>query len=290
MFVILGANGQTGGAVARVLLQQDLPVRVVLRPGRDGREWASRGAEVAHADVHDAAALSDAFTGAQAAYVLNPPDYGSEDMLVSARSIAESYRTALDATGTRAVALSSIGAQHPEGTGNIVTTHILEQVLHTVGASFVRPGNFMPNWLPSLPAMRTGVLPSFFSPLDKPVPHAAVEDIARTVVRELQRPDSRTVELAAATDCSPNDVASAFSAGLGQPVTAQVIERDDWRQALSQWGLPEAALASWVELWEGFNTGYISFEGTPERGETTMNGFAQASVNQVEVNQVEVQQ
>ncbi len=278
MFVIMGAGGKTGGAVARTLLEQGRPVRVVLRPGRSGREWRSKGAEVVHADMRDAAALTDAFTGARAVYVLNPPDYVSDDMLASAHAVADAYRTSLAASGTRAVALSSIGAQHAEGTGNIVTTHILEQALRPVGASFVRPGTFMSNWLPSLPAMRTGVLPSFFAPLDRPISHAEVADIAGTVARELQRTDSRTVELAAARDYTPTDVADAFGAALDRLVTAQLIERDQWRHALSQFGFSQAAIGSWVEMWEGFNSGHISFEGAPERGQVTIECFATINV------------
>ncbi|MGW7638383.1 NmrA family NAD(P)-binding protein [Streptomyces decoyicus] len=285
MFVIMGANGQTGGAVARTLLEQGRPVRVVLRPGRDGQDWHSRGAQVAHADVQDATALSDAFAGARAVYVLNPPDYASDDMLASGHAVADAYRTALDAGGVRAVALSSIGAQHSEGTGNIVTTHILEQALRPLGASFVRAGNFMTNWLPSLPAMRTGELPTFFAPLDRPVPHVAVADIAATLVRELQRTDSRTIELAAPADYTPADVATAFCAALGRPVTAQVIERAQWEQTLSQFGMPQAAIGSWVEMWEGFNTGHIRFEGSPERGQVTIEDFAKAGLAQSEAQQ-----
>ncbi|WP_263493794.1 NAD(P)H-binding protein, partial [Streptomyces sp. PSKA30] len=66
----MGANGQTGGAVARTLLQQHHPVRVMLLPGRSGQEWHNLGAQVAHPDVRDAAALTEAFTGVRAVYVL----------------------------------------------------------------------------------------------------------------------------------------------------------------------------------------------------------------------------
>jgi uncharacterized protein YbjT (DUF2867 family) len=279
MFVITGANGQTGGAVARTLLQQNQPVRVVLRPGRSGQEWQDQGAEVAHADVQDQAALADAFTGAQAAYILNPPNFAADDMLAAARAVANAYRTALAASGTRAVALSSIGSQHAKGTGNILTTYILEQALRPLGASFVRPAGFMTNWLPSLPVMRTGVLPSFYTPVDRPISQVAVADIAATVVRELQRNDSRTVELSGPADYAPTDVAAAFSAALGQPVTAQAIERDQRQQALSQFGpLPPATINCFTEMWEGSNTGHIRFEGTPERGQVTIEDFAKASI------------
>lgn len=208
--------------------------------------------------------------------MLNPPDYATDDMLVSAQAVAQAYRTALRTAGVRAVALSSIGAQHPEGTGNILTAHILEQALRPLGASFVRPGNFMSNWLFSPEPMRTGVLPSFLAPLDRPIPHADAADIARVVVRELRRQDSRIVELAAAADYAPHEVAAAFAAALDTPITAEVIERDQWEPALMAAGFPPAALGNWVRLWEGFNSGHIRFEATPERGQATIEEFARS--------------
>ncbi|MFG2530380.1 NmrA family NAD(P)-binding protein [Streptomyces sp. NPDC048516] len=280
MYVVMGAGGQTGGAVAHTLLEHKQPVRVVLRPGRDGSSWTARGAEVAFADVTDADALTAALTGAHAAYVLNPPDYTGGDMFRSARQVAEAYRSALATTGTRAVALSSIGAQHAEGTGNIATTHILEATLAPLGASFVRAGNFLSNWLSSLPAMRDGLLTSFFTPLDRPVPHTAAADIAATVVRELRRPGTRTVEIAAPADYSPLDVAAAFSQALGRPVTARDVPRAQWQQALADRGMPARLAADLIAMWDGFNSGHICFEGTPERGTVTLADFAARAVRQ----------
>ncbi|MEU8999619.1 NmrA family NAD(P)-binding protein [Streptomyces caniferus] len=280
MYVIMGAGGQTGGAVAHTLLEQKQPVRVVLRPGRDGSGWTARGAEVAFADVTDPAALTATLTGAHGAYVLNPPDYTGGDMFRSARQVAQAYRDALAATGTRAVALSSVGSQHAAGTGNIATTHILEKALAPLGVSFVRAGNFMSNWLSSLPAMRAGALPSFFAPLDRPVPHTAVADIAATVVRELRRQGTRTVEIAAPADYSPLDVATAFSRALGRPVTAREVPRTQWPQALGDRGVPVQLAADLIDMWDGFNSGRICFEGTPERGTTSLADFAALAVSQ----------
>lgn len=277
MFVVTGADGKTGGAVARALLDQQHQVRVVLRPGRAPDAWQAAGAEVAVADLNDGAALAAAFTGARAAYVLNPPVYRVDDILVPARKAAGAYRSALAVTGVRAVALSSIGAQHPEGTGNIRTTHLLESALAPLGTTFVRAGNFMANWLSELPAMRGGVLPSFLQPLDRAIPTVAVEDIANVVVRELLRTDTRTVELAGPADCSPQQVAAAFATALGHPVRAEAIARERWFETLAAFGFPDAALANWVEMWEGFNNGHIGFEGTPERGRVTIEEFAAAS-------------
>lgn len=279
MFVVVGASGQTGGAVARALLADAHPVRVVLRSHRDADRWRTAGAEVALADTHDVESLIAAFSGARAAYLLNPPAYQADDMLVLGRLVASAYRTALSSTGVRAVALSSIGAQHTEGTGNILTANILESTLAPLGVSFVRAANFMTNWLSVLPAMRSGLLPSFFSPLDRKVPNVAVRDIAAVVVRELLGAGSRTVELAGPFDYTPNQVAEAFATALGHQVRAEVIPRKQWFEVLvGETGLPAAAVGSWMEMWQGFNSGHICFEGTPERGSVTIEEFALTAV------------
>ncbi|MGH3767161.1 MAG: NmrA family NAD(P)-binding protein [Pseudonocardiaceae bacterium] len=281
MFIVMGANGKTGGAVARALLAAAHPVRVVLRSIHNADRWRAAGVEVAVADIHDAESLIAAFRGAQAAYVLNPLDYHVDDLFEQGRLVADAYRMALSSTGVRAVALSSIGAQHAEGTGNILTTNLLESALAPLGASFVRAGNFMTNWLSNLPAIRSGLLPSFFCPLDRAVPNVAVQDIAAVVVRELLGAGSRTVELAGPVDYTPNQVAEAFATALGHPVRAEVIAREQWSEVLTgNVGLPGAAVGSWMEMWQAFNSGHVCFEGTPERGSVTFEEFAATAVTE----------
>ena len=46
MFVVFGATGQTGSAVADTLLEKKLPVRVVLRSAKAADAWRAKGAEL----------------------------------------------------------------------------------------------------------------------------------------------------------------------------------------------------------------------------------------------------
>lgn len=279
MFVIVGASGKTGSAVAHALLAEGQPVRVVLHSGQGADRWRAAGAQVAVADVHDSASLVAIFRGAQAAYVFNPPAYKVDDMLEEARRVADAYRSALSTTGVRSVALSSIGAQHAEGTGNILTLHVLESVLADLGTTFVRAANFMTNWLPNLDLLRPGVLSSFLVPPDQATPTIAVQDIATVVVRELLTTGSRTVEVTGPADYTPNQVAAAFATALGRPVTAEAIPRERWFEVLAtKFGIPDAAVGGWIQLWEGFNSGYIRFEGAPKRGQVTIEEFAATAV------------
>jgi uncharacterized protein YbjT (DUF2867 family) len=67
MYAITGITGKVGGAVARSLLAERLPVRAVLRDEAKAAECRTRGCEIALAELDDAASLSSAFRGADSA-------------------------------------------------------------------------------------------------------------------------------------------------------------------------------------------------------------------------------
>ena len=64
MYVVTGITGKVGGALARTLLAAGQPVRAVVRDATKGEVWASRGCEIVLAEMEDASALAEAFSGA----------------------------------------------------------------------------------------------------------------------------------------------------------------------------------------------------------------------------------
>jgi uncharacterized protein YbjT (DUF2867 family) len=264
---VLGVSGNTGGATARALLARGARVRAVVRdPGR-GAPWSARGAAVAVADLADSDALAAAFAGADAAYVLNPPAYASPDLFARAETLARSVLAAARAAGLRRlVVLSSIGAHLPSATGNIATNHTFERVLGALdgAVTFLRPAYFMENWAwVGAPAAEQGVLPSFLSPADRAIPMVSVADIGETAADVMQEagPGPRIVEIAGPTACSPRDAAAAFAEALGRPVTPTAVPDEEWPAALQAWRFSPRTIASWIELFHGFNSGHIRFEG-----------------------------
>ena len=162
-YVVLGATGQTGTATTNALIGR-ATVRVAVRSESKGAAWKERGTEVAVVeDVADVDALSRAFEGVAGAYVLTPPDYASDDMFARAEQVASAIvEAARRARLPKIVALSSVGSHLPRGTGNILTTHLLEAALKSLQAEvaigFVRAAAFMENWQALLPvAQQNGV-------------------------------------------------------------------------------------------------------------------------------------
>lgn len=266
MYAIVGVTGNTGGATARALLARGAPVRVVVRDPAKGQAWAGLGAEVAVADLADATSLAKAFAGARAAYVLNPPVYTMPDIFARAEALAESILQAVRKSGLeKLVVLSSVGAHLASGNGNIRTNGTFERILGALGRRvfFLRPAYFMENWAWVAPAAANdGVLPSFLSPLDRTIPMVSAADIGHAAAEAMLDGDTvgRVIELAGPRPCSPNDAAAAFTKALGRPVTAVALPEAQWPAVLAGSHFSPRTIESWVELFGGFNSGWIDFE------------------------------
>src|SRR5580704_14241949 len=150
MYVILGASGLTGSIIANSLLLKGEKVRVM---GRDvGRleRFVRKGAEAVTANVSDAAALTKAFGGADAAYLMLPPITSREDQERQSDAIAKAVKE----SGLRyAVHLSSYGAHVPEGTGPVTGLHTSEEKLNAISdlnVLHLRAAYFMENNLAAI--------------------------------------------------------------------------------------------------------------------------------------------
>jgi uncharacterized protein YbjT (DUF2867 family) len=286
MYAITGAFGQTGLALSQALLDAGQSIRMVVRrDDAQAAQWRAKGAEVVVADVNQVAELARAFHNVEAVYLMNPPAYFVPDMFAQARQVHANLVAAANAASVPyAVALSSVGGQHAVGTGNILTIYDFEQQLRdfTGKCTILRAANFMENWAWSLaPVMANHVLPSMFQPLDKALPMVSALDIGRTAARLMQqRPQTtRTVELHGPQDYSPSDAAAVLSALLGRPVQAVPDTAANFSATMRGKGFPDVTVDGFVEMFAGFNSGLIVFEGQHEtlRGTVTLRA-ALASV------------
>jgi uncharacterized protein YbjT (DUF2867 family) len=265
MYVVAGVNGNTGKVVAETLLAQKVPVRVVVRDEAKGVGWKRRGAEVAVAELDDAAALGRAFTGAAGAYLLLPSQYASTDSRADNAKRTRGIVQAVESSGVaHVVFLSAVGAQHANGTGPVEPLHDAEVALSHVKAAVttVRAAYFMENWGTSLPALAQGVLPTFLA-LGRAIPMVATAD-AGTISAQSLLDGGRgysVVELAGPRDYTPEDVAAALSRLTGKPVTAQQAPEDAIVPALMGAGLNRHWAELYRELTHALNDGHMAWEG-----------------------------
>src|SRR5687768_11775367 len=118
MITVMGATGQTGGATARRLLEAGEHVRALGRSADRLAPLRDAGAEPFPVDAGDAAALTEALRGADAAYVLLPFAPEVPDVYAHMGRLGEAIVTAVRAAAVpHVVALSAVGADLPGSTG-----------------------------------------------------------------------------------------------------------------------------------------------------------------------------
>ena len=274
MYAITGITGKVGGAVARNLLSAGKPVRAVLRDPGKAKAWADRGCDIALAEMSDAEALTAAFRGAEAVFILPPPCFDPAPGFPEVRAVIAAVTTALAATRpSRVVHLSTIGAQARQP--NLLSQQgMVEQALRqlTTPVTTLRPAWFMENFAWDVASTREeGVLQSFLQPADRAIPMAATADIAKAAADLLVQTWSkgRTVELMSAA-VSPSAAAASLATILGRDVTVRAVPRESWGTLFKAQGMREPMPR--IQMLDGFNEGWLAFEDPAHvvQGSTTL--------------------
>jgi len=286
MYSIVGASGHTGRAAAEALLAAGKDVQVIGRSKDHLKPLVAKGAEAFVGSVDDAQAMTLAFSGAVGVYCLIPMRADVQNLRAYQKSIGESLAAAIHEAGVENVVfLSSVGAQHAEGTGPIVGLREVENRLNAlakVNVLSLRPGWFMENFFMGMDTIREmGVLGT---PVrgDVPIAPIATQDIGVYAAQRLADLDfsgKSSQELLGAATTTMEDATRALGAAIGKPDLPYVqISYEDFGQAMLKMGISESAVTMFTQMYRAFNDGLIvpeeerSAENTTP---TTIEEFAQ---------------
>jgi uncharacterized protein YbjT (DUF2867 family) len=264
-YVIAGVSGNTGKVAAETLLAQGKSVRVLVRDAAKGAPWAARGAEVAIADLYDAASLTAALKGAAAAYLLVPPLFSDDFVAHQARTTAALTTAIRDSAIPHVVFLSSVGAQHAAGTGPIAGLNRAERTFRELSPrtafTFIRAAYFMENLGGSLAQLGQGVLPSFL-PADFRFDMIATVDIGRLAAAELLAgPKGLEIVELGGPARSMKDAAAILSELTHRPVAVHEAPVAMAATILGSIGFPPALAALYQEMLTGIGSGHVAWEG-----------------------------
>ena len=265
MYVVTGATGNTGRVIANRLLDAGKKVRVISRSAEHLKALVARGAEPFTADLHDQAALTRAFTGAEAVYAMIPPNAGSTDFRAEQRRVSEAIAGALEAAGVKhAVALSSVGADKEAGTGPVAGLHEFENRLNRVAGLNVihaRAGYFMENTLGQAQAIRA--MGKMVGPLkgDLKMPFIATQDIGTAAAQwllELSFTGKQTRELLGERDLSYNEVATIIGMAIEKTNLEYVqLPAEQIKPIFIQLGMSANIADLILEMSDGLNSGHM---------------------------------
>jgi uncharacterized protein YbjT (DUF2867 family) len=265
MYVVTGATGNTGHVVASHLLDQKKTVRVIGRSKERLQPLADRGAESFVADMTDQAALTKAFSGANAVYAMIPPSMTSQDFRGDQRRIARAIAAGLEQSGVKhAVVLSSVGADKEAGTGPVAGLHEFEEILSRIAGLNVvhlRAGYFMENLLGQAVAIHA--LGKAAGPLrgDLRLPMIATKDIGNKAAEWLLALDfngKQTRELLGQRDLSMDEATSIIGKEIDKPDLAYVqIPGEQMQPVFIQMGMSPNVASLVLEMAEALNSGHM---------------------------------
>jgi uncharacterized protein YbjT (DUF2867 family) len=274
-YVILGATGNTGSIIADFLLSKGKKVRVVGRDAERLQRFVRRGAEAFTGDVNDADALTKAFSGVRAAYLLLPPITSREDQERESDAIAKAAKE----SGLRyAMYLSSYGAHVPEGTGPVTGLHSSEQKLNAISGLNVlhlRAAYFMENNLAAM-IHGMGIFGHALLP-DLKMPMIATPDVGNYAAQRLLDLDfsgKQTRELLGERDLSMTEATAAIARGIGKPdLRYEQFSYDQMQQGLEQMGMPPKKAAVYIEMFQAINEGVLAAQEPRSPENSTPTSF-----------------
>lgn len=281
MIAIVGASGNTGSVVAEALLGRGEKVRVIGRSGGHLTRFTKKGAEAFTADATDASALAKAFAGADAAYLMVPPNISAPDGRDYQERVTDALAAAVKGAGVkRVVALSSIGADKSEKTGPVVGLHGLEEKLAAINdlqAVYLRAGYFMENVLPQVNVIRNFGFVGGPLRADLAIPMIATRDIGAAAAELLAKRDFKgkeARELLGQRDVTYKEVASIIGKAIGKSdLKYNQLPPQQMKQALVQMGMSDSVAGLLLEMAESLNNGYmVALENRSERN-TTKTSF-----------------
>jgi len=276
-YVILGSTGNTGSIIADTLLLGRKKVRVVGRDAGRLQRFVRKGAEAFTGDVSDAVALTKAFRGARAAYLMLPPITSREDQERESDAIAK----AVTESGLRyAVHLSSYGAHVPEDTGPVTGLHSSEQKLNAIGGLNVlhlRAAYFMENNLAAISMIQErGIFGHALLP-DLKLPMTATRDVGDYAAQRLLKLDfsgKQTRELLGERDVTMAEATAIIARGIGKADLNYVqFPYDQVQRVLEQMGMPPKKAAVYIEMFKAINTGVLAAQEPRSRENTTTTSF-----------------
>jgi uncharacterized protein YbjT (DUF2867 family) len=276
MIVVTTPTGHVGHRVVELLLDRGEPVRVIARDPSKLAPAAQEGAEVIAGSHADPAVLDAALAGADALFLVVPPNGKSDSVEGHYLAYAREARAAVERAGVgHVVAISTMGggpgfAGDASRAGQLSAALAMDAELGASGAAYraVAAPFFMENLLGQADALRGGVLALPSDP-DRALPLVATADLAAKAADLLAARDwsgTGRVPVSSPDALTPTDVAAALAESLGREVAYRQVAPADYGEMLRGFGLSPAWSAGLTAMAEAQNAGFYEPDLAAARG------------------------
>ncbi|KAF2507030.1 NAD(P)H-binding protein [Flavobacterium zhairuonense] len=261
---ISGSLGNVSKPLVQKLVASGHEVTVISSSSDRSEAIEALGAKPAIGSVSDVLFLEKSFAGADAVYVMTPPNMGGSNILANMTEAGNAFAKAIKNSDVkRVVMLSSIGADLPKGTGPIAGLYNIEKIYETLentSITFLRAGFFYTNFYHDVPMIKgAGIIGSNF-PASTVIPYVHPQDIATAVAEELEKTGSgKNVRYIVSDVRKPGDAAKVLGEAIGKPDLPWIEFTDEQAlNGMAQAGLPEEIAGLYTEMGTGLKSGAIA--------------------------------
>lgn len=285
-YVLTGGAGHITKPAAEKLLAAGHEVVIVSRSAENVKDLAAKGAASAIGSVEEEAFVQNAFSGADAVYLMIPPNFSYAGSLREYQNkVADIYVNAVKANAIKnVVLLSSIGAHMGNGAGPIDGLADLEkklEALENVNVKFLRPSYFFYNLFSQVPLIKNmNIAGSNFGNTNEKLVLTHTSDIAEVLAEELLHLNftGHSSRYIASDERDVNDIAAVLGNAVGKPGVSWVTFTDEQAYAgMLQAGLPESITEGYVQMGKSLRTGEIQadyWKNKPVLGKVKLEDFA----------------
>ncbi|RDC62429.1 NAD(P)H-binding protein [Adhaeribacter pallidiroseus] len=286
---LTGSLGNIGQPLTENLIAKRHSITVVSSNSEKKGYIEALGAKPAIGTIENVDFLTQAFTGADAVYLMEPPvsffdhtlnitDYYS--------NLGHNFVQAIRQSGVkRVVHLSSIGAHLGKGNGILLFHHLVESILKKLSSDVVlihiRPLAFYYNLVGFLPVIKNSGLIAANYGGDDLIPWVSPIDIAAVIAEELTTlTEEKKIRYVVSDELTCNRTASILGAAIGKPDLKWVVISDEQMQSrLESIGVAPHLAAGLVEMNAAMHSGKL-FEDYNQNlpavfGKVKMTDYAQ---------------
>jgi len=282
--IITGSLGNVAKPLAQQLIAEGHDIKIISSNESKKNEIEALGAKAAIGSITDLDFLVKTFEGADAAFLMTPPNMSGINIVENTINAGKNYAEAIEKTGVkRIVMLSSIGVESPVENGPIKGLHFIEKFyndLENTSVTFLRAGYFYLNFFNDIPLIKNaGIIGANF-PETATIPLVHPIDIAKAAAKELvQNSEGKNVKYIVSDVRPASDFAKVFGTAIGKPELPWVEFKDeDSLNGMLQAGVPKEMAELYTEMGLGIRTGIVQKDfiehGSVVNGEVKLEEFA----------------
>ncbi|MBP2680884.1 MAG: NmrA-like protein, partial [Candidatus Krumholzibacteriota bacterium] len=246
------------------------------------KDFAERGAIVQVGNLEDADFVARATKGVDVLFWLTPANMGTDDFRGQQNQLGNvAIRAIRQNSIPRVVNLSSVGAQHENGTGPIAGLHDIEQKLDRSGAhvTHLRPTFFMENLFMLAETMAKEGAAYFPVRGSAKMEMIATRDIAKAAaerVLDASWTGRSVIELLGPAEQTFEGAAKMLGKALGKDIHYVTTTFEQTREALVGMGVRPKTADLFCEMYKAFDAGMVVPEAPAKarRTATTLESFA----------------